>query len=350
MIDIKHSPPHARRRDPCAGPISRRRAITIAGCAAAASLAGFGTWPTQAASLVRWRGVVIGADATLVIAHHSTERARALIARCLDEIRRLESLFSLYAPDSTLVRLNRDGRVGRPPLDFYRLLADCRRFHRATGGAFDPSIQPVWRLYADHFASADDAEGPAAGEVAAARARVGFTAVDITPDVVAFRRPSMALTLNGIAQGYITDRVTDMLRDSGVSDTLVSLGETRGLGRHPDGRSWRVGLSTGRDNDPSPPTIELSDGAVATSAGSGTLFEPSGRFHHLLDPETGAASHACRSVSVVAARATTADAVSTALAVLPPERAESVLHTAGAVRAFITLQTGIRREVAAAPA
>jgi len=318
--------------------ISRRRFITVAGASAALAGFGFGVRPAHDAPLVAWRGYALGAEATIMLHHESPVAARRLIESCRAEIRRLESHFSLYDPESSLCRLNATGRLDDPSPDFLRLLADCRRFHEATDGAFDPSVQPIWTVYATHFRTGNSADGPPPTALAAAHRLVGFGAVGFGSASVTFGHPGMALTFNGIAQGYITDRVADLLRDSGITDTLVSLGETRVLGRHPTGRDWRIALDDGDDA----PTLSLANAAVATSAGAASPFEPSGRHHHLFDPTMGRSTTPCRSVSVVAARATTADATSTALAVLPTARAADVLKATGARRALITRTDGRR--------
>lgn len=79
---------------------------------------------------------------------------------------------------------------------------------------------------------------PSAEEVVAARQLVGWQGIEVEPSRLALARRGMAVTLNGIAQGYITDRVAEMLRGAGMGNVLVSLGETRALGPHPEGRPW----------------------------------------------------------------------------------------------------------------
>ena len=302
--------------------VTRRRFITIAAAFAGASAL---PAPGRAAigEAVRWRGVVMGAEASILLYAPSREVGRALIAACRDEIARLENEFSLYRPRSSLSRLNAAGTLAAPSLDFYRLVEDCRLYHHASGGAFDPTVQPLWPLYA-----AAGAGGPAAGDLAAARALIGFDGVNATTDRISFRRPGMAMTFNGIAQGYVTDRVADLLRRRGATDVLLDLGEIRALGSHTDGRPWRVAVP-GFD-DPLTP----ADEAVATSAPSGTVFDATGRAHHLFDPATGESASHLAQVTVVAPTATAADALSTALAIVPLERAQQVLDSAGRARAL----------------
>ena len=185
---------------------TRRRFIGIA--AAAGGLTLLPPWAARAAGpeLHVWRGTALGADACLQLHHPDPAEADRLIRHCLDEVARLERVFSLYRPDSALSELNRTGALATPPPELVAILDDCRRFHAQTGGAFDPTVQPLWRLYASHFATGGDPAGPPAAALAEARARVGLDAVRASRARIAFTRPGMALTLNGIAQGWITDR------------------------------------------------------------------------------------------------------------------------------------------------
>ena len=291
--------------------------------------------------LRRWRGAALGGPASIAVHHPDPGEADRLIERCVAEIGRLESIFSLYRPDSTLCRLNREGHLDGPPSDLVVLLSDCVRFSRLTGGAFDVTVQPLWQLYADHFSRADAAaDGPGRDALECARALVGYGGLLIDADRIAFAKSGMAVTLNGIAQGFITDRVVAVLRSGGCDSVLADLGEIRALGTHPSGQAWRVGLADPWVPDRIARTLEVADRAVATSAVSGFQFDTSGRFHHLLDPVTGISAARYASVSVVARDATTADALSTALTLMPIAEADRVLReTAGSV-ALLTYPDG----------
>ena len=166
-----------------------------------------------------------------------------------------------------------------------------------------------------------DPRGPAEADIARGRALVDYRAIEIAPAEVRFARPGMAITLNGIAQGYITDRVAALLQDAGMGNVLLDIGEVWALGRHPDGRPWRVGLRHAAEPETVARTLALADRAVATSAGVASPFDASGRHHHLFDPATGRPAPTAGQVSVIAPRASMADALSTALAVSPPAKA-----------------------------
>lgn len=326
------------------GPITRRRFIRIAGIATGLGLAPLSVrlGTAQASPLLhRWTGVALGADAEMQIYHPDPAAAAALIDRSLAEVRRLEKIFSLYDDTSALRRLNREGVLEDPPQELVQLLADCDRFSRATAGAFDATVQPLWELYAAHFSSADaDSAGPSSEAVAATVARVGHAGVTITPDRIAFTRPAMAVTLNGIAQGYITDRIVALLRANGVGHTLVDMGEIRALDDHPAGRPWTVGLKNPQSEDGILETLALDNQALSTSGGYGTQFDAAGRFNHLFDPGTGNCADRYLSVTVMAPTATHADALSTAFSLMPLERCEVVLRELGLTAAWFVLGDG----------
>lgn len=300
--------------------LPRRRFIAIAAAAGASLLPGRAG---AEAAVHAWRGTALGAAASLRLRHPDRRAAARLVAECLDEVERLERIFSLYRPDSALVALNRDGRLEAPPAELVALLSEARRFSELSAGAFDVTVQPLWRLYAEHFAKPDaDPAGPRAEAVAGARALVDYRGVEVAAGGIALARPGMAVTLNGIAQGYITDRVADLLRRAGMVDVLVGMGEIRALGRGAEGRPWRVALGAADG-----PAVDLADRAVATSSPAGTRFSPF--CHHLFDPASGRSSIWPGSVTVIAGRAAAADALSTALAVLPPARRFAVLDAFG---------------------
>lgn len=312
------------------GNMSRRRFLAIsAGCSA--GLAGLGA---AEAGRLRWRGTAMGADAQMVFAARDPERARAAIAACRAEIERLESVFSLYRADSELCRLNAQGRIADPPGELVELMRYGKWIAGRTDGLFDPTIQPLWRLLADHFAGGSVPQPPREEEIAEALTLVDYGKL-VVSDAEIVLPPSGSATLNGIAQGYVTDRVADLLEADGWRDVLVCLGETRAL----PGRRWPVRFGSRRMLTAS------QGGALATSSGAGTRFTGDGTWHHLLDPHSGASVSHFRSVTVTAPRAVLADALSTALAVAPPDRLSAIAARFPATAVFAEDHAGRSRRL-----
>ncbi len=295
--------------------------------------------PTGAASFLAptiWRGRALGAEAQIQLYHEDAEFAVAHIGECRAEISRLENLFSLYRNDSAIIRLNRTGELADPAIELTELLSKAKSFATLSEGAFDITIQPLWQLYADHF-SQDNANpaGPPKQQIARVLELVGSDKISISPTEIRLEAEGMALTLNGIAQGYVTEKIATLLRRAGFENILVHLGESQALGGHPDGRPWRVGIPAPSKSDELLTTVELTDQALATSGGYGSPLSPDGRVHHLLDPRTGRSANHHRSVSVIAPGATNADMLSTALSIISIDNAAELLANFTDTRAII---------------
>ena len=286
--------------------LTRRRFLSISAvCATLPSV-------VHATPVAMWHGTAMGASASLRLEGMSDAEAATIFAAAEAELVRLENVFSLYRPDSELSQLNRKGILQAPAPELLETLGLCASLHRATDGAFDPTVQPVWMALAT---GAPDCELRRAQEM------VDWTRVSVTGATVRLPYPGRsALTLNGIAQGTVTDRIAALLREHGLTDVLVDIGEISAQGGHADGTDWRVGLADQQGGVAK--RIRLRDRAVATSAPNGTLL--AGDQGHILGPKGQQPQH--RTVSVSAPSAALADGLSTALCLLPTDRIEIALN------------------------
>lgn len=295
--------------------VTRRRALTML-----AALPGLLSGAGAAAAtlpLYHWTGSALGAEASITLAAASRPEAEAIMASARAEIDRLENLLSLYRAQGALVRLNEAGKLDPAPTEMLDLLRLCRQMHDATDGMFDPTIQPLWQ------AAARNTNGGSAGTPDTLRP-VGFDLVVLGAHGVRFKRPGMALTLNGIAQGYITDRIADLFRAHGLTDILVNLGEYRALGRHPDGRPWKLGIG---DDAGGAWDIELplENASIATSAPYGTTLDAAGTVPQMIDPKTLRPAARWRRASVRGPLAAVADAFSTAFSIMEETQVRTTL-------------------------
>ncbi len=264
-------------------PLSRRRFLTIA-AAALATPAG--------AAPVLWQGSGMGGALSVRLDGLPPPRALRLQARIGAEIAHVESLFSLYR-DSALTRLNRDGRLAHPAPAFLDLCALASRIHAATGGVFDPTVQALWQ----------------ARIAGAGAAPVGWGRVSVASREIRLP-PGMALTFNGIAQGFAADRIATLLRAEGLAHVLIDMGEVATLGHRADGTPWQAQVQ-GPDGAPLA-AVPLAGRALATSSPMGTrLPDGSG---HILHPAGGAPVWS--TVAVSAPSAALADALSTAFCLM----------------------------------
>ena len=237
-------------------------------------------------------------------------------------LRAIESLFSLYDPESTLSMLNKEGILAKPHPEFLRLLSHALKFGSDTEGIFDITVQPLWD-WRQEWKSADleKREIMLGKSWEEALALVDYRKVVTDPDAIRFENVGMAVTLNGIVQGYATDQIIALLIRNGVRNALVNIGEFAALGLGNDGNAWRVELAATGEQIALP-----ASRALAVSAGSGHIFEPEGRFHHLFRPSDGSNNRPRSTIVVTAPDATTADALSTTLAIANETEREAILR------------------------
>ena len=322
--------------------VTRRRAIRIVAAATGLPLMIAAVRATApAGQFFNWQGEVLGALSEMTLWHTDAAFAQRTILKVRGEIARYERIFSLYQADSEISRLNATGELAKPAPELRALVEESQRFGVLSDGAFDISVQPLWRLYEAHFWShANVVDDIAARAQDVARGLVDYRRIDVGSGRVAFARAGMGITLNSVAQGFITDAIADLLRNEGFTSAVVDLGEFRTLGRHPDGHAWRIGIRNALAAERPGQMIDLDDMALAVSGGYGTTFEPTGQFHHIFDPQTGASANKLADAAVIGPRATTANGLATAICVTGEERAAALLAACPGTWAIVTRPDG----------
>ncbi len=285
-------------------------------------------------SFVRVR---MGSPVEVALLHPDPDDARRIAESALAEMARLEGILSRYRADGPLAELAASGRLDPAPPELLQVLDAARSVSQASGGAFDVTIAPVLDL---HREAGERGGGPLdEARLKAALARVGWQGVELTDGGVRLARPGMALTLDGIAKGFVLDRTRDLLRLEGAERVTVDAGgDLAGAGF--GSRGWTVGV-----RDPDAPartigTFRAGAGGVATSGDYVHAFTADGRAHHLVDPRTGRSPADLRSVTVLAPSAMEADALATAAFILGPREGLDFIAAAEGVEGLLLPRGG----------
>ena len=273
------------------------------------------------------------------------EGAVAALDEAEAEIRRLDAMLAAEQPESEIGRVNAGGG-GSISAETGQLIERAIEMYEVTNGAFDITIYPVKKLWG--FADGDY-RVPTGDQIDEALTLVGSGMLDLSirddgsGAQIAFQKEGMEIDLGGIAKGYTSARVTQILKAHGAGGMVNLGGNVQACGPKPDGSNWRVAVrkpeSPEQDAAPwvdeSTPQgkklakvdylgiVETSDKAVVTSGGYERYFEQNGRiYHHILDPKTGAPSNSdLVSATVVSGDGTLADGLSTSLFVMGSEKA-----------------------------
>lgn len=248
--------------------------------------------------------LAFGTTISLRVLHDDETVARTALTAALDALKGVERLMSLYRQDSQLTQLNRNGELTQPDARLVEVLQQAQAMAEMTEGAFDVTVQPLWLA------------GHAQGQPAAALQRVGWRKLEVRPDHIRLAEPGMALTLNGIAQGYGVDVALAALRAHGIRHALIDTGELGPLGRRDDGQPWTLGIRDPRNEHQLSHRLEADGRCLATSGDYASAFNEDFSRHHIVDPRTGESPPELASVSVLAPTGIVADALSTACMVL----------------------------------
>ena len=270
----------------------------------------------------------------------ATRAATAVFGR----MEELEQVFSYYREDSELNCLAREGSIA-PYLvsaELFYLLDKSLLFSRLSGGAFDVTIGPVIAVWQK---AGRASRRPGAAELAGARAAVGYQNIELDPktQTVLLKRSDMKLDMGAIAKGYAADRALAILKAEGIRSALVDAGRNLAMGEPPPGKpGWKIVIDSPDAGDANQPcSLVLHDVGVATSGNSQRFVQVEGqRYSHIVNPADGEPLRGAASTTVIGPDGTTADALATALSVLPVGEGLRVLESVQGASAYLVRQEG----------
>lgn len=267
-------------------------------------------------------------------------------AAAFAEFDRLDGLLSVWKEGSDVLRLNAAAgshAVSVSP-DTLEVLRQAIEASDRTAGKFDVTfgaLADVWKFDQDQ-----DDRIPTSAEVAARLPLVDYHAIvlDQKAGTAFLHRAGVRVHLGGIGKGYAVDRAVAILRSRGLRHFMVQAGGDLYVAGHRGDRPWRLGIRDPRGPaDRSFATLDLSDSTFSTSGDYERFFMKGGvRYHHLLDPDLGQPARLSRSVTIVAARATQADALLKGVFILGPHEGMLLIERLPEVEGVIV---GAKNEV-----
>ncbi|WP_019501270.1 FAD:protein FMN transferase [Pseudanabaena sp. PCC 6802] len=283
--------------------------------------------------LMRDTSYALGTNISVTVVHEDDRVAKAAISSALSEVHLIDRLMSIYRPDSQVSQLNRSGSLDAPHPYSIEVLAQTQMFSRLSEGAFDITVQPLWQVYAR---AQEKGQLPNSEAIALAQQKVNWRDLDISAKRIRFTKPGMAITLNGIAQGFAADRVLAVLKGYGIENALFDTGEIGCWGQKPSEQPWTVGVQNPRDPNACIGSIQPQNCFVATSGDYASTFSQDYQHHHIFDPTTGESPRELSSVTVLAPTGIEADGLSTAILVLGVEKGLALAKRIRGVEAIAT--------------
>lgn len=253
--------------------------------------------------------IAFGTTISLQVLHHDAGLALAALDAAVAAVKQVDALMSLHRTDSQLSQLNRQGYLDRPDARFVQVLLTAQELAVRTDGAFDVTVQPLWQA-----AEAESERNKLALEL------VDWCKLSVSAERISLSGQGMAVTVNGLAQGYGVDQALQVLQQHGIQHALLDTGEFGTLGQREDDSAWTLGIRDPRHTDKLAQVLAMDGRRMATSGDYETRFSDDFKRHHIVDPHSGNSPAELASVTVLAPSGLLADGLSTAFMVMGVEK------------------------------
>jgi thiamine biosynthesis lipoprotein len=333
----KETPEHTTQRGPASFWFALFLALTIG--------IGFGF---ARPSKITLTGSTMGTTYKIVIATDASLDQGQLKTAIDARLDHIYAQMSTWRDDSELSRFNASTSTDWFPVsaDTQLVVAESLRIANESGGAFDPTVGPLVRLWNFGSAQRGDRIPPSDSQIAEARKSIGYKNVEVrdSPPAIRKRVATIELDLSGIAKGFAVDAISELLVERELKNHLVEIGgEMRGRGKKLDGSVWTIGIEKPTELTRELHTaIPLQDVSIATSGDYRNYYESDGkRYSHTIDPMTGKPiAHKLASVSIICESCMTADAWATGINVLGPERGLKLAQEKGLAALLLVRANG----------
>jgi len=284
--------------------------------------------------------LAMGTFVSMTLLHPSRDQAEETMNLAFQEIDRLSGLISRYDPASAVSFLNQEGEVRALPPEVVQVVSSALLHHRLSGGSFDITVKPVVDLFQQKLGGTKTAL-PTERELKDLLKLVDAGKVELRGSTLRFADPGMGITLDGIAKGYIVDRASDLLASRGIENHLINAGgDIRARGSKEGGSPWTVAIQDPTKRKQYPDTVQMKDGAIATSGNYEIYFDKEKMFHHIVDPRSGFSPQLSTSVSVTAKTTMEADALSTSVFVMGPHEGTAFINGLPSCESLVIAKDG----------
>jgi FAD:protein FMN transferase len=328
--------------------LNRRSFLRMSGLLGLGAAASSGIW-LAAAEAVKFNKhtykisetkMAIGSFVSMTLIHSSRDAAEKAMSLAFEEVSRLEGLLNRFNRTSAVGHLNKEEKLKDIPPDLQNVIAASQQYYTLTNGAFDITVAPIVDYYQEKSAK-DRPLTPSDPEIRTLLKRVDARKIHMDQHSIAFQGEGMGITLDGIAAGYIVDRAAAILAKHKIENFLINgSGEIRTMGKTEKGKPWRIAIQDPFKRGNGPDQIEMTSGAVSTSGNYEIYFDREKMFHHIVNPQTGLSPHKSVSVSVVADTTVMADALSTGVYVMEPDRGIRFIDTLPHCAALVVTPEG----------
>ena len=286
---------------------------------------------------------LLGSPFEITVVAKDTVEGNFYVNSAVNEVKRIENLISDWIPTTQISQVNQN--AGIVPIkvnnEVFELVERALKISKLTDGAFDisyASMDKIWKF------DGSMKEMPSPEAIKKSVERIGYEKIilDTKNKTIFLKDAGMKLGLGGIGQGYIADKVKEVLQAKGCTAGIVNVsGDINTWGSQIDGKPWTVGIVNPVNKNKVFATFPLIDSAVETSGSYEKYVTFNNiRYSHIIDPRSGYPATGIVSVSVFAKQTEIADALATGVFVLGVEVGLNLINQLKGIECIIVDDKG----------
>ncbi len=286
-------------------------------------------------SIVKRTTIVMGSTIEIQANSPDAEKTNQAISEAFEEAKRIDTLFSTYIKGNNMWKINNNPEEKiAVNSETFLLLKKSEHFWKVTNGAFDTAIGKIIELIGFDKNSPSI---PSPADVLKALENVGWKRIKLEEPDILIKPGNVKISFNAIVPGYAADMCAKVLEKRGITDYMINAGGEIFC----RGREWKIGIQHPRVENELLGTIIADGFGIATSGDYQQYFKKEGkRFTHIFNPATGYPANECEAVTIIAPDALTADALSTGIFALGPEKGIELLEKLDNVEGIIVDTAG----------
>ena len=276
-------------------------------------------------------------DTLVTIKAIGTKDVIPAVDKALDAMEAVEAKFTIHKEGAPLYEFNKSGKPVDDPEIIY-LTKIALDVSEKTGGALDITIVPVMRAWG--FYKGMENRVPTAAQIKEAVSKTGSRFIAIENGKLVKKKPYIQIDLGSMAKGYAVQMAAETLKTNGVKSALIDGGGNIYAIGTVAGKPWKVGVKNPRGEGVIG-ILDAQDMAITTAGDYERFFMKDGnRYHHIMNPKTGAPATGIASVTVMSASSTMADAWDTALFVMGKDAALKKAEETEGIECLIVMDDG----------
>ncbi len=265
----------------------------------------------ESKTIVKQTVIAMGTFVSFTTSLVSNTHAKEVFAKAIQEIARLEKIFSRHDTNSALSHLNKEGKLEYAPQELLYVLDKSLEIARNTNEIYNPAVKPLLDVYEAQQNIEKSVQAISADQIKEAQELIQLSQIQIKDNDILFKKKNMSITLDSLAKGFIIDRASEILLKNGIENHIINAGgDIIAKGRKSPTEAWIIGIEDPRNPAKVLTSFALENAAVATSGAYQKFFDKDAQRHHIINPHT-ALSPKIFSISCKAENAMLADAYST---------------------------------------